>query len=574
MDSEFAQQDIVRCDLCDTPVPDLHCDLCEINLCQSCVEEHLLDKSKRHQVVSFKQRRSTFKRQICQRHSTQGSNWYCELCDRLLCEECISSEEHQGHTFITSQENFERKYNQIKNDLQELEQSIYPSYQEIAAHVTKQKANLPYTSQKMINDIGKQGDDWHNVINQLTEKLKSDVHELKTNFSTALNNHEEFITKKMHEIEQLILHLKNILDVDDIDPVSAYKSKNETVRRLPKIVKIPFQSFTALEINKDQINQQFGFLSEKPYPIEVNLSLPDDLQAFEKETISMKSLLEEPLTKATICTDYVGHLNGLRSVVCLNDDKIWSSGVNNIISLYNLQGDLLTSVRTKSGKRPTGIAVTNTGDLVYTDEDDKTINIVRNKKIEVLIKFHDWRPLNVCSTPFGNLLVLMGSDDYEQTKVVRYFGSTEKQCIQNDENGKALFSPDDSKYLAVNRNQDICVADYRAKRVVVITATGKLRFTYTGSTPNTIESFDPVGITTDSLCRILIADGHCHYIHIIDQEGQFLRYIDNLNLRGPWGLCIDTNDNLFVAECDLGKIEKIQYCVTLNEKKRREILIL
>lgn len=225
MDSEFAQQDIVRCDLCDTPVPDLHCDLCEINLCQSCVEEHLLDKSKRHQVVSFKQRRSTFKRQICQRHSTQGSNWYCELCDRLLCEECISSEEHQGHTFITSQENFERKYNQIKNDLQELEQSIYPSYQEIAAHVTKQKANLPYTSQKMINDIGKQGDDWHNVINQLTEKLKSDVHELKTNFSTALNNHEEFITKKMHEIEQLILHLKNILDVDDIDPVSAYKSK-------------------------------------------------------------------------------------------------------------------------------------------------------------------------------------------------------------------------------------------------------------------------------------------------------------------------------------------------------------
>lgn len=564
MDSEFAQQDIVRCDLCDTPVPDLHCDLCEINLCQSCVEEHLLDKSKRHQVVSFKQRRSTFKRQICQRHSTQGSNWYCELCDRLLCEECISSGEHQGHTFITSQENFERKYNQIKNDLQELEQSIYPSYQEIASHVTKQKANLPYTSQKMINDIGKQGDDWHNVINQLTEKLKSDVHELKTNFSTALNNHEEFITKKMHEIEQLILHLKNILDVDDIDPVSAYKSKNETVRRLPKIVKIPFQSFTALEINKDQINQQFGFLSEKPYPIEVNLSLPDDLQAFEKETISMKSLLEEPLTKATICTDYVGHLNGLRSVVCLNDDKIWSSGVNNIISLYNLQGDLLTSVRTKSGKRPTGIAVTNTGDLVYTDEDDKTINIVRNKKIEVLIKFHDWRPLNVCSTPFGNLLVLMGSDDYEQTKVVRYSGSTEKQCIQNDENGKAFFSPDDSKYLAVNRNQDICVADYRAKRVVVISEAGKLRFTYTGSTPNAIESFDPVGITTDSLCRILIADGHCHYIHIIDQEGQFLRYIDNLNLRGPWGLCIDTNDNLFVAECDLGKIEKIQYCVTTD----------
>lgn len=543
--------------MCDTPVPDLHCDLCEINLCQSCVKDHLLDKSKGHQVVSFKQRRSTFKRQICQKHSTQGSQ-YCELCDRLLCEECISSGEHQGHTFITSRENFERKHNQIKKDLQELEQSIYPKYQEIVSHVTKQIANLPHASQKMINDLGKQGDEWHKVIDQLTEKLKSDVHEMETNFLIVLNHHEDFITKKMHEIEQLILHLKNILDFHDIDPVSAYRSKNDTVRRLPKIVKIPFQSFTALEINTDQINQQFGFLSEKPYPIEVNLSSDDDLNAFEKETIPIKPLLEEPLTKATICTDYIGSLNGLRSVACLSDDKIWSSGMNNIISLYNLQGDLLTSVRTKSGNMPKGIAVTNNGDMIYTDEDDKTINIVRNKKIEVLIKLHDWRPLNVCSTYFGNILVLMGSDDYEQTKVVCYSGTTEKQCIQNDEAGIPFLSPDDSKYLAVNRNHDICIADYRAKRVVVISEAGKLRFAYTGSTYT--ESFDPVGITTDSQSRILVADGHSHYIHIIDQEGQFLRYIDNLNLRGPWGLCIDTNDNLFVAECDSGKIEKIQYC--------------
>lgn len=70
-------------------------------------------------------------------------------------------------------------------------------------------------------------------------------------------------------------------------------------------------------------------------------------------------------------------------------------------------------VRIKLGSRLIDIVVINIGDLVYIDEDDKIINIVRNKKMEVLIKFYDWRFFNVCSIFFGNFLVLMGSDDYE-----------------------------------------------------------------------------------------------------------------------------------------------------------------
>ncbi|XP_062599201.1 uncharacterized protein LOC134260666, partial [Saccostrea cucullata] len=57
------------------------------------------------------------------------------------------------------------------------------------------------------------------------------------------------------------------------------------------------------------------------------------------------------------------------------------------------------------------------------------------------------------------------------------------------------------------------------------------------------EPFSPQGITKDGQRHILIADDKNNSVHIIDQDGQFLRYID-CGLSKPQGLCTDTNDNL------------------------------
>uniref|UniRef100_A0A8B8BEH7 Uncharacterized protein LOC111109396 n=1 Tax=Crassostrea virginica TaxID=6565 RepID=A0A8B8BEH7_CRAVI len=313
-----------------------------------------------------------------------------------MCAACDSSSEHERHKKEDILKAMVKKEELIRKDLQELEMSIYPRYQEAATNIPVQRSDVRKHSNKVKTTLDKQGEALHTEIDTIIQGMKSEIDGMDAQHIAAIDEQEDAINNTIPEITQIILDLKKLLerlqdklDSSDVCLVSEYTSRTKEFRSLPGQFQVTLPTFTPQEINSEQILKQIGSLSK--------LSI----------TYPVGTLLDEPRILTDIQTKYRGLLKSLRSVSCLSDSELWTCGGDNILRLYNLQGELLRSVRTKSWNGPRDIAVTRSGDLVYTDPVDRSVNLVSGTQIQTLITLWGWRPLNLCSTASGDLLVTM-----------------------------------------------------------------------------------------------------------------------------------------------------------------------
>uniref|UniRef100_K1QW42 Tripartite motif-containing protein 3 n=1 Tax=Magallana gigas TaxID=29159 RepID=K1QW42_MAGGI len=422
----------------------------------------------------------------------------------------------------------------------------------MAQDLENQIVNLDEGYEKLTVEISKQGEEWHREIDVVITKMKKKISEIKVKHKDILHKH----LNEIKQIQSLILQdLKATQEIEESNEASIvieYNSENREFSKSPTEFKVSLPTFIPKPIDREKLYSLFGKITLLSTAIEQNVLLPK-----MPPNTSATKLLDEP--KLDVKIQILQSM--LSNVSYVDDEKIWISGETGEIKCFNIKGLLLYTVWTKSGEFPTDIAVDGNGDLLFSDWRTKSVYTSKNWQTEELIRLEEWTPCQLCVTSTGDILVTMYSDDISQSKVVRYSGSTEKQTIQFDEEGKPLFSGNSiNKYIRENRNHDICVADYGASAVVVVNQDGELRWRYTGHSPTSKnKNFYPCGITTDSQSRILTADGENHCIHILDQDGEFLRYIDNCDLNDPWGLSVDNSDNLFVCEYESGNLKKIKY---------------
>ncbi|XP_065938106.1 tripartite motif-containing protein 2-like [Magallana gigas] len=552
MDPHNSAQDVHRCDLCETAIVNSYCDFCHVNLCTPCIGKHISDGYDKHKIVSFQERKSTLIYPKCEIHPHKTCEFQCKDCKNILiCSSCTASEQHRGHVFVDISTVYKAKKEKIEKDTEELVNTLSPKYEEIARDLENKLANLDEGYEKLTTTMSKQGEQWHREIDIVINKMKTEIKEIKVKHRDILQKHLDEIKQTQSLIKQTLLAINEIEKSTEVSPAIKYNSKIREFSKLPPKIEVSLPKFIPKPIDREKLYSLFGQITPLSTATEENVLL------FNQPTTSVRELLDESELVTTIQTRH----EKLRNVTCLNDGNIWTSGETNDIKCFNIKGSLLQTIKKKSGIFPIDIAVDSDGDLLYINGITETVYKVKNGQTEKLIRLQGWRPRNMRVASNGDLLLTMYNDDYTQSKVVRYSGSTEKQTIQFDDKGKPLYSGNYyTKYITENRNHDICVADREAGAVVVVNQDRKLRWRYTGHPSVTKNNaFKPYGITTDSQSHVLTADRDNHCIHILDQNGQFLRYIDNCDLKLPWGLCVDNNDNLFVCEYYKGNVKKIKY---------------
>ena len=268
MDPSRCAQDVLRCRRCETPVPQLCCDLCKIYLCKPCAGEHIFDESTEHRVVRIEQTLSNPVYPKCSKHTIKHCELYCEHCTVPICVQCVSSNEHQSHKFVDLLRLMEIKKEVIEADLQELETSILTEYKEIASKIPIQKAYIRKTSHSLKTAIDEHGEHLHKEVNAVVKKLKSEVGEKEEKQISSLSEEEEEISQKISSIEECILKQKELQSSKDFSLINDYKSRNEDFRKLrPKhIVTLP--TFSANKITTDKLLVQFGSLTIDTNPLE------------------------------------------------------------------------------------------------------------------------------------------------------------------------------------------------------------------------------------------------------------------------------------------------------------------
>lgn len=192
MNPEFSLQDVVTCQLCEKFHSHLHCDICQIGLCEQCVGKHI-DGSKKHKVVPYKMRASSPFYPKCYRHSNKQCEILCEQCGIPLCVQCISSNEHNSHITIDILQWYAGRKEDLDKELQELEKIIYPKYKDIRSHISFHRAELQKNSLQIKVAFNTHKDNWYKEIDAIVKKIKADLDKKESEQLTLLQKQEEKI---------------------------------------------------------------------------------------------------------------------------------------------------------------------------------------------------------------------------------------------------------------------------------------------------------------------------------------------------------------------------------------------
>lgn len=276
----------------------------------------------------------------------------------------MASETHVRHRFVELAGDYKLIKEIIGKEKEEFLNFIYPYYEEVAIDLENQTANLDKEYEKLTTEIPKQGDLWHSEIDIIINKMKVEIGEIKVKHKDILQKHMNDIKQTQSLIKRTIIALEEFEKSNEVYSIIKYSSKIREFRKVLPKIKVSLPTFIPKQIDGTKLYSLFGHITSLSTVTEKNvLSLNQPV----------KELLDEPQLIATMQTGF----KKLRSVVCQNEDQIWTSGLINDIICFNMTGLILQTIQTKSDACPFDIAVDSYGGVLYSDLPSRSVYKVK-----------------------------------------------------------------------------------------------------------------------------------------------------------------------------------------------------
>ena len=427
-------QDIINCDLCDKPTQQF-CNSCQVNLCETCVKKHRDEfKTLMHEIVPFLEMKIQLVFPECREHSGQRCEVNCKKCNKPVCVKCIESGPHKGHDVEDLTETHEKNIRKIKSDMEEKKAKIIPKYQNEDHKIE----NTISTTKSKIDDIGNESKQlrklWHQEVDNIFDKIDSLSQSLGEENLYALQEYHNKIRNLITEINKSVKQNEKLCNSKNILEVNKYHSKFNEYQKFPENVNLKLPLLRSnIDKGKELSIEIGGYTATLK-----QMSQPSLPTGVSRLTTEKGGLMDKVRVIATIPTTY----SPLYGVSCVGEAEAWIYGKNKIITRIDIHGAVKDTVTAKCLEWPAGISVTRSRELIYSDDNTDTVNIVRDGKSEILITAPwGWRPGELCCTRSGIILVHVykGNGPQTKNKIIRYQGKNIEHEINIDGQGNHIF---------------------------------------------------------------------------------------------------------------------------------------
>ncbi|XP_062618145.1 uncharacterized protein LOC134279754 [Saccostrea cucullata] len=549
-------QRLQKCIKCENGVQHF-CQGCQKSLCRDCINDHLTEELNiQHSIILYRNRVSIFSFPSCSLHPNYKLDTFCYQCCTpvcLICWECS----HDNHTFGHMKEFVVKKKKKLLQEMKIIENCVKEYENENATiEKTYQEKTENFRALRKSAEVNEK--DLIEEIQDLFLRYRKSINDQEKEIRLQREKREKFLSDAVSAVKIL----NSIIQSDDQSILTKIVQCKITPKIYQQVLKCTRETISRcaapVVIFGDSL-QLVQELNDARYS-QLSLQSMNNAEAIDSEE---SYLMDKAIVIGFIHT---GKENLFRFV--RRDSYIYICHYFTL-EIYSLPLNQTSSAsvceKVSCSCQPESLVIDKDKILYSSAMEGSTINMIANDGTSIeIVRFPGWIFHGICQTCDKKLLVCMANPEMEESKIIRYniTDSRTEQEIQYADDNQPLFQFGDLfLFVAENKNGDVCVSDPNAYAIVVVNQNGNFRFRYAERNLELFGKthFRPDQIVTDSLCNIIVTDYFNNRIHIISQDGMYLKCIDNCELDMPISLDLDENGNLLVGMFFSGVIKVIKY---------------